>query len=169
MISPSEIRRLFNYDANTGAFYAAVKRGRHSKAVGERVGVRSDGVCPSIWIGGRLYKVSHLAWLYVHGYMPSCQIDHINRNPADNRIANLRLASPGQNKANFGTYRNNKLGIKNVRRKRGAYEVRCSSNKQTIGGGTFVCLGAAVKAAAQLRRELHGEFACSGMRRAANE
>jgi hypothetical protein len=48
----------------------------------------------------RLYRAHRLAWLHVHGAWPVHEIDHINGEKADNRIANLRDATSGQNKAN---------------------------------------------------------------------
>jgi hypothetical protein len=46
-----------------------------------------------IKISGKLYHAHRLAWLYVYGYMPEKEIDHINRIRDDNRIANLREAT----------------------------------------------------------------------------
>jgi hypothetical protein len=34
-----------------------------------------------------------LVWLYVHGRHPTREIDHVNGNPTDDRIANLRQCS----------------------------------------------------------------------------
>ena len=37
-----------------------------------------------------VYYAHRLAWVWVHGRHPCGEIDHSNRNRADNRIANLR-------------------------------------------------------------------------------
>jgi len=61
-----------------------------------------------------MYKAHRLAWMYVHGYMPVEQIDHINRVRNDNRISNLRLASQKQNNENKSLGRNNTSGVTGV-------------------------------------------------------
>lgn len=55
-----------------------------------------------------------LAWLYVHGEWPDGELDHIDRNPGNNAIANLRLASTGQNGANTGPRLSNSSGCKGI-------------------------------------------------------
>lgn len=43
------------------------------------------------------------------------QIDHINQNPWDNRLENLRVVSNAINKRNSGMYSNNSTGVTGVR------------------------------------------------------
>jgi hypothetical protein len=66
-------------------------------------GKRAGNLCKRYWeiaIGGRQYKAHRLAWLYVHGQWPANDIDHINGDHLDNRIANLRPATRSQNNMN---------------------------------------------------------------------
>lgn len=58
-----------------------------------------------------------MIWLVHFGEWPSDQIDHANGDGADNRIANLRLATATLNQANKGLQKNNTTGFKGVRRK----------------------------------------------------
>lgn len=43
-------------------------------------------------VKGRQFKAHRIVWLLFHGCFPDREIDHINRNRADNRIENLREA-----------------------------------------------------------------------------
>jgi hypothetical protein len=65
-------------------------------------------------IRGRRFQAHRLAWLYVYGEWPNGAIDHINRDPGDNRISNLRLATPTQNNANRARPACNTSGVKGV-------------------------------------------------------
>ena len=45
-----------------------------------------------IKVKGKQFKAHRIVWLLHHGKFPDAEIDHINRNRADNRIENLREA-----------------------------------------------------------------------------
>jgi len=56
--------------------------------------------------------------LMMHAFITGVKyVDHRNLNGLDNRRTNLRPATPGQNAANKGIYRNNKSGFKGVHRR----------------------------------------------------
>lgn len=51
---------------------------------------------------------------FVMNPLPGFQVDHINRNPLDNRKCNLRLCTQQDNAKNKSRYKNNKSGFKGV-------------------------------------------------------
>lgn len=48
---------------------------------------------------GKLYYRYQLVFCYVHGYIPE-MIDHINRNPMDDRVDNLRACTASEDQMN---------------------------------------------------------------------
>jgi HNH endonuclease len=87
-LTAERLRERLHYDAETGVFTRRV--GSSNARAGDVAGsVHSTGYV-RISIDGGKYTAHCLAWFYVHGVWPSDQIDHINRNRSDNRIANLR-------------------------------------------------------------------------------
>jgi hypothetical protein len=61
-------------------------------------------------IDGKQYYLHRLAWLYVHDRWPQGVTDHINRVRTDNRIANLREVTRGQNNQNSRRRKDNTSG-----------------------------------------------------------
>jgi hypothetical protein len=112
MITQEKLKDLLHYDSGTGVFTWVKPR------IGVRVGAvagspdRHGYICTRI--DGRRYLAHRLAWLYVHGVTPPEHIDHINQVKADNRLANLRLATTSENLKNTGVYVNNTSGFKGV-------------------------------------------------------
>ena len=129
-LSAEELRSLLHYDPQTGEF---------TWSSTPRKGVRSG--CPAghkaayhrIRIHRVEYKAQRLAWLYVNGSWPNGVIDHINGNPLDNRIGNLRVGSQSENLANRPKQRNNTTGFKGVSKLKGQKFWRATLRGKHIG------------------------------------
>lgn len=65
-------------------------------------------------INAVLYQNHRIAWALHHGCWPDDQIDHINGNPEDNRIANLRAVSNAENQRNARRKCTNTSGVTGV-------------------------------------------------------
>ena len=109
----TRLRALLNYDPDTGVFTRRI--GVRGFAAGSIVGsLNSNGYIYAKVDGYRCY-VHRLAWCYVYGDWPSSELDHINNNPTDNRISNLRLSNPSANNLNKHRPRSdNKSGYRGV-------------------------------------------------------
>lgn len=59
------------------------------------------------------YYAHRLVWQYHHGVVPKA-LDHIDGDPKNNRIENLRECTPGQNQHNSRRKSNNRSGYKGV-------------------------------------------------------
>lgn len=164
MLTAEEVRSLLDYDPVTGEFTWKWRNDYlpqwNARYAGRRAGsLTRDGYC-SIRLGGHHHKAHRLAWLHFYGELPSAQIDHINGERSDNRIANLRLATQIQNSANAGIRRANKSGFKGVSWDRGRRKFRA----QIRNGITNTHLGRfdtpeeahAAYVAAALK--MHGDF-----------
>lgn len=107
-----EVREHLSYDPATGVF-TWVKPRCSRMHPGALAGSRKPEGYVRIYFG-RMILAHRLAWFYVHGEWPTGEIDHINGNRADNRIANLRVATHAENGRNRGANRTNSLGLKGV-------------------------------------------------------
>ncbi|RZS35844.1 HNH endonuclease [Corticibacter populi] len=112
-ISRAQLLEVLHYDQETGIFSWAKSIATKVKT-GSIAGHISADQYQRIVIFGRKYLAHRLAWLYVHGEWPDGQIDHINRQKNDNRLANLRCVSCLKNQHNKGAYANNKSGTPGV-------------------------------------------------------
>lgn len=155
-----ELRELLRYDPDTGLFYWKVSR-RQMKA-GEIAGhIRKDGY-NHIGAGFEKFLAHRLAWLFMTGAWPTCDLDHINRRRADNRWANLREAPGGVNARN-SIKRVSKLGIRGVTKARsGKFEAHIGHDRRLIYLGTFPTAAEAARVVFLKRQELHGEFSSDG-------
>lgn len=158
MITAPQLRELVHYDPETGDFTALVKR--HSCYVGKKLG-HVDGGYVKINLCGKTYKAHRLAWLYVNGAFPDEDIDHVNGTRSDNRWANLREASRGQNMMNIGVKKHNTSGWKGVSlyKTTGKWKAQIQIEGKKIGLGYYDDIKEAAEAYIFAALEFHGEFA----------
>lgn len=102
-----EAKSKLNFNPETGEFIWL-----SGKKAGQVAGAFSGEYC-CLSIDGKSMGAHRVAWYFVHGYLPK-QIDHINGNPSDNRLENLRESTQSENKQNARTKRNAKSGLKGV-------------------------------------------------------
>lgn len=84
----------------------------NSKYAGSEAGTRAR--CVSVNLGGKIHKAHRLVWLLFYGSWPEGAVDHIDGDPQNNAVANLRLATNQQNQYNRGPSRSNTSGYKGV-------------------------------------------------------
>lgn len=95
-LTAERLRELLHYSPETGVFTWKKRRGGSAKP-GNVAGRLNDNGYWRIRVDGPEYFGHRLAWLYVHGVWPDAEIDHIDRNRANNRIDNLRQATRWEN------------------------------------------------------------------------
>jgi hypothetical protein len=97
-ITAAQLREVLDYAPETGVFTNRAER--FGSVAGKVTGTPSRYGYLHVKVFGRTYRAHRLVWLYVHGTSPQGQIDHINGDRSDNRIANLRDVSAGANSEN---------------------------------------------------------------------
>lgn len=118
-LTQSDVKEIFEY--KDGALYWRVcfshramigsRAGCHGKGGGGAGRVGKDRV--QVWVKKKIYYAHRLIYLYHHGVLPK-QIDHIDGNPLNNKIENLRAATNAQNQINIGLTSQNTTGYKGV-------------------------------------------------------
>lgn len=89
----------------------------------------------------------------------SLHVDHINRNPLDNRRSNLRICLPQQNNINCVS-RKHRIGLRGVReRANKKWQAKISVNGKVKHLGTFPSARIAIEAYNAAAVKFHREFA----------
>lgn len=144
-----ELKSRLQYDPETGDLTWKARgipwfdRRFEGKAVGQKWVDKYDykNATTTLEVKGKKFSVvtSRLCWLIQTGDWPKHTIDHINRDPWDNRWENLRDVPQGVNNQNKGFYR--KRVFKYITFSEYSWMIR-------FGGESFgreVCLGKAIK------------------------
>jgi hypothetical protein len=131
-------------------------RCKHINA-GDAAGSITDTGYLRVCLDKETYYCHRIIWKIQTGFDPGqMEVDHINRNPLDNRIENLRLATTWQNSLNRTRTPKNKTGeqcVFTTGRKRSPFKV-VISNKHV---GSFSSIEEAVWARDSYKRLVWGE------------
>lgn len=150
------------YNPNDGSFVyndnynSVARKGKLAGSVNSngylQIGTRVKGIRKNLY-GHRV------AWFITYGNLPNL-IDHINNNPIDNRIENLRDSTNMQNQYNAGISSRNTSGFKGVYWNKGSkkWQARINVFGETVNLGFFKDIERAVNAYQTKAKELHGEF-----------
>ncbi|MES2627266.1 MAG: HNH endonuclease signature motif containing protein [Pseudomonadota bacterium] len=167
------IRAILSYDPETGIFTwlpmggdSETARRWNGKTAGNIAGTVGKRGYRAIGVAGEIFQAHRLAWLHVYGEWPGNHIDHIDRNPDNNAIANLRVASQSENSANRSLPSNNKSGAKGVHwnKKVGKWRAGIRVKRKMIHLGHFESVVDAALAYEAAAKEHFGQFGTGATR-----
>jgi HNH endonuclease/AP2 domain len=128
------IRQFIAYDPMTGILSWKEKPNRNI-VVGRAIGRPNQWGHMTFGFRGRTLMVHRVAWFLTYGKWPEHQIDHINRDPADNSLANLRDVPQSVNMQNTHLWRKNtNSGFPGVRYR--SDRTRCWRSEIKVNGKT---------------------------------
>lgn len=168
-ITRLELKSMLIYDPETGVFTwksRSIEDFRASQGwtnweryyAGKKAGYVDKNGYVTIRIKKKLYRAHRLAWLYVHGKWPENVIDHINGNPTDNRICNLRDVTQEVNLQNMRRpTAKNKVGVLGVtfHPSLGKYAAYIKAGGKSKALGYFATANDAGEAYLRAKRKIH--------------
>lgn len=157
--SAEELHRLFEY--RDGRLYRRVSTSRRVKIGQVAGGITPEGYT-TVRVAGMKYMTHRLIWKMHISTDPPSFIDHINRDRADNRIENLRLATHAQNTRNSRQRADITTRLKGVTPRNNKFLAQIQHNKKKLHLGYFNTPEEAHEAYKQAALKHHGEFANFG-------
>jgi hypothetical protein len=118
----------------------------------------------SVWFNGKNDYMHRVIWEFVNGPIPKGMVvDHINGVRSDNRISNLRLATPSQNAQNRHHSKNNKSGVKGIsyHQRDKKWHAHIGVNRQQLYLGSFKSASDAEAAYLKAAAEYHTHNPCT--------
>jgi len=146
-------RATFQYYPDTGVLIRLVHSG-NAKAGSIAGCVASNGYV-IIKVNGRAYKAHRLAWLIMIGEWPVGDIDHIDRDRANNRFSNLRRATTRENTQNVDAKSKNIAGLRGVSPHASKWRARIRIDNRLKLLGSFDTPELAHAAYIEAKRRLH--------------
>ena len=157
MITKELALQAFNYI--DGNLYHKVDNNNQIKIGDLAGGINSTGYREVRLRGGKKYLVHRVVFLMHHGFLPD-YVDHIDNDPLNNKIENLRECTFSQNRCNTPKYKNNTSGEKGVtwNKPNEKWYARVQYLGKRIYVGNYLKLEDAINAVRQKRNEVHGTF-----------
>ena len=149
------VRSIFVFDSESGVMSYRIRRA--SFAAGTRAGSNNPNGYRFVKVGGVSYLEHRLAWLYVFGRWPVFELDHIDGNPLNNKLANLRECSHHQNSFNLKPCKRSKSGIRGIR-KSGTKWVASIKKVGESWSKSYETIDQAKSEYGKKAKELYGDF-----------
>lgn len=153
-LSVERLKVLVNYDPGTGVF---TRLDGKTKPLGV---VNNYGYL-KLHIGGFSVYAARAAWLLIHGSLPQI-VDHIDHDPLNNQIVNLRACTVRENVRYQLLHRDNVSGFKGVswvpHRKRWRARIVVGRENKHLGAH-FTDIRDAARAYDAAALRFYGEFA----------
>lgn len=162
------VAKQLRYDADTGVLYRKpipetnrLDRMRNTRFADKPITYQNSTGHIQLQINGHTYLAHRVIWLLVYGAWPTKDIDHVDGDRINNRLANLREATASQNACNIKVRSDNTSGYRGVYRSSvpGKWCAHIGHELQKIHLGTFNCITAAAIAHDLAAKRLHGDFA----------
>jgi len=171
-IDPKIIKEFFNYDKKTGTLYWKERDRKwfnhdkyhynwNKKFAGKPAGRTKTNNYMEVAVFNKLYGYHRVVWAFVHTEWPKNNIDHIDGNPLNNRIENLRDVTQFQNLKNINKNKG-KTPLVGVYKSGNRYISRIRNNYDRIYLGSFSTAEEAHAAYCAKATELFGEYANFG-------
>lgn len=146
-LTQEELKKYLHYSPETGIFTWEINNGNKAQK-GTKAGYLTRMGYIHMTVNRKRYFAHRLAFLYMEGYLPENQVDHINRIRNDNRWCNLREVSCSCNHRNSTTKKTNTSGIKGVHwdTVNKKWRANIYPNKKHINLGRFITKLDAAKA-----------------------
>lgn len=151
-LSAESVRRFLNYEPVTGALRWKELPPQCTRSIGSIAGSKMRRGYWKVTLFGVTYLAHRVAWLHFHGRWPAEYIDHIDGDPSNNAIKNLREANSMENARCCrakGFYQDKRTG---------RFTAQIRVNKKSIHLGTFDTAEAASSVYFAATEKYFGEF-----------
>lgn len=163
--SVDQVLQLFRVDLDAGRLYWRRPPKQHPRLLATEAGsirVASNGRSRYCYVKvqRQAIKRAHVIFAAAHGRWPAPLVDHRNRNPLDDRIANLREATVLENNRNHPPRRKRSRlprGVKAL--PSGRFQARIGLHGRSLSLGSFATPAEASVAYEAKRKEVYGHFA----------
>jgi hypothetical protein len=150
----SQLHNLFEY--SDGKLFWKINKGK--ALAGDMAGTKARNNRIYVSVDGKKLLVHRIIWFFHHGECPQF-LDHIDGNPLNNYIKNLRPATKSQNAMNRKVRSDSLTGVKGIMKKGKKFGASIYLNNKPVYLGTFETAELAKAAYAQAANTNFKEYA----------